>query len=297
MNIESWATQLIMELDEDSFVQHNQPTIFAQEKTTQLPTAIAETYYRSKAFVGSTGINPLIMAADPLLTFTTQLRKISIPPDLISLQSHLCHEIRAFENKIQTSGYHVQITLAARYIICALIDELILHSSWGQEWGPHTLLNYFHREQEETEIDTDRFFIILERSQNDVATHIDLLELIYISLRFGYEGQYRQIKRGHLILANLTDNLYQSIRQQRSEFSKSLLVSLGSSSYFYPRKTLFRHLLPPAWLIGVLTAMTFVISVGSMHVKLKKFSAPLHQLIATFVQDNINTEQSSVSTQ
>lgn len=292
MNIESWATQLIMELDEDDHVRP-QPTILAQQKNYQLPTAIAETYYRSKAFVGSTGINPLIIAADPLLTFTTQLRKISIPPDLSSLQGHLCHEIHAFENKAQNSGYHVQIILAARLVLCALIDELITFSSWGQEWENYSLLTYFHRSQDSDM--KDRFFVILERSQNDFATHIDLLELIYICLRFGYEGQYRDIERGHLILNNLADNLYQSIRQQRSEFSKSLLITLGSSNYYYPRKTIFRHLLPPPWLVVLLTTLVFIFGIGTLHVKLKKFSAPLHQLIGVLTQENNLPDQSPLT--
>lgn len=285
MNIESWATQLIMDVDDDVLViQHPEPSIQDQDNETHLPATIAPSYYRSKAFAASTGINQLITAADPLLTLATQLQKISMPADLNSLQSHLCHEMRAFENRAQNSGYHVQIIVAARYALCALIDELILHCSWGKEWLNYKLVDYFHRDQEN--IEKDRFFIILERSRNDVATHIDLLELIYLCLRFGYEGEYRLIERGHLTLTHLVDNLYQDIRQQRCEFSKSLLISLGNISYHHPRKGIFRHLLPPIWTIAALLALSFTITVTSLHMQLKKISTPLDQLLTSFVEES-----------
>lgn len=299
MNIESWATHL-MELEENDLItEYKDPSLSASIDTLLLPVTVSSSYYRSKAFTTTTGINQLICAADPLLMFISRIHKIAFSPDPALLQKHLCHEIKAFENKAQTLGYHTQIILAARYILCALIDEIILASNFGHEWPKHALINYFHRDHQEISVEADRFFLILERSLHDPAVHLDLLELLYLCLKFGYEGKYRLIERSHFELRSITDNLYQCIRQQRNDFSKSLLISLDSVFLHSRKKSFLAHLLPPVWSILVFTGLFSVTTFVFFQFQLTKISTPIEQLLTSLKsqESTMNDPQFTASIQ
>jgi len=234
------------------------------------------TYYRSKAFTSTIGINNLINAADPLITLITKLRRISLPPDIALLHQNLCHEIKAFENKAQTLGYRSPLIIAARYVICALLDELIAITLWpSSDHKKYNLVETFHKELWEE----DRFFLILERSLQDPAGHIDLLVLIYLCLRLGYEGKYRGMERGHLELRNIIDHLYSVIAYHRDEFSRGLLISLDNPSYTSMKKKIYFHLLPPAWVISAFMILALLFIFTFFYLRLVENASPIVQLL------------------
>lgn len=192
-------------------------------------------YYRSQLFHFDSGVNPLISAADPVLTVATKLMANHHTPDTDNLHADLIHEMNAFESNANNHQYPPQIILAARYILCTFIDETITNSHWGKkiDWQSQSLLQRFHQEAS----GRVRFFVILERSSEDVHSNIDLLELIYLCLRLGYEGKYQQREKGLEDLIKVTDNLYGLIREHRGNFSKKLLIEdKGSTSFTYHDK-------------------------------------------------------------
>ena len=162
----------------------------------------ATSYYRSKLFTTFHSINPLIA------------------PPYSTLHKNLVHEMKAFECQTQNHGYRANTILAARYVLCALADELILNTQTDDklEWKKQTLLQTFQCESS----GSDRFFLILERSREDPLLYIDLLELIYVCLRFDFKGKFRDKLKGHEELQCLTDNLYHCIREQRGDISNAL---------------------------------------------------------------------------
>ena len=180
----------------------------------------ASSYYRSQLFTTFHSINPLIAAASPLLAMITKLSKQTSSIQYTTLHKNLVHEMKAFECQTQNHGYRANTILAARYILCAWVDEIILNTQEGAAASlqKQSLLQTFQRES----YGSDRFFLILERSCEDPVLHIDLLELIYLCLRFGFQGKFRNQAHGHEDLNTITDTLYHCIREQRGEISKAL---------------------------------------------------------------------------
>ena len=84
-------------------------------------------------------------------------------------------EIRRFEESARAAGVSNEMTLAARYALCAALDEAVLSTPWGAhtEWSQQTLLVTLHREAWGGE----KFFEMLSRISQDPGRHIDLMEL------------------------------------------------------------------------------------------------------------------------
>ena len=227
-------------------------------------SGIHSAYYRSKLFSIDTHINPLVSAASPLLAIASALKDSLSPQDLQRLYQDLCHEIKAFENKAQAHNYRSPIILAARYALCALLDEIILTTAWGSKsiWRTQNLLNTFQREAWGGE----RFFVILERSSEDPVIHIDLLELMYICLNMGYEGKYQHLERGYQQLTEIIDTLYEVIQQQRGEFSQKLFLQHPvatleqATSKRWSISTWLTILMTPLLLLIIYCGLNFLIS-------------------------------------
>lgn len=237
----------------------------------------------SSAFEVELAINPLVSAAAPLLTLATQLREQRQPPELIILHSALCHEIKVFENKTRAAGYRSPIILAGRYFLCAFIDEIILNTSWGNNsrWQEQNLLQTFQRESDE------RFFLILERSCEEAKLHIDLLELGYLCLSFGYEGKYRKKANGQHELNLVLDKIYQLIREERGEFSKQLFIS---SLHKEPIKKSYKSL--PS--IGLILSITILALLGiylPYHIKLNHLITPMETSLQAMVPNDLRLSE------
>lgn len=277
MNIENWANSII-EL-EDNYSHSDEPiSEHSMPFNSSALVSTMPTYYRSRAFSSHIGINNLINACDPIITLVTKLRRITIPPDTEMLYQNLCHEIKAFENKAQTLGYRSQLILASRYVICMLLDELITLTLWPDpESKKFSFTETFHKNMGEG----DTFFKILDRSLLDPAGHIDLLELIYISLRLGFEGKYRGVERGHLELRNITDHLYNVINQYRDEFSRTLHIAVEQPTYFRMQKKNYFHLLPPAWMISTVMILSLLTIFIFLYLKMIEIATPVNEFINT----------------
>src|SRR5262245_57651113 len=94
------------------------------------------------------GLNPLVKAASPLLLLAAQLRNTLSAPDVGDLRRHALEEIRRFEERSRAAGVSAEVTRAARYALCASLDEAVLSTPWGaqSEWAQQTLLVALHRE-------------------------------------------------------------------------------------------------------------------------------------------------------
>ena len=133
-------------------------------------------------------LNPLIIASTILLTLLIYIRNSKEKPDITVLQKKLIIEIEAFEHQLTAFKLHKKIILAARYCICAAIDEAALNTNWGatSSWAQQTLLNNFHQETWGGE----RFYLILETLVKLPNKHRDILEFIYLLLSLGFEGKF-----------------------------------------------------------------------------------------------------------
>ena len=165
--------------------------------------------------------------------------------------------MRRFEERAHASGIRNEIVLAARYALCAGLDEAVLSTPWGNqsEWAQHPLLVALHREAWGGE----KFFEMLDRISVDPARHIDLMELQYLVLALGFTGKYQMLERGHEQLADLQQSLYRKIRAERGPAAKEL--SLQWRGLEDRRNRLIRYV--PWWVVGVaaltILAVTFVV--------------------------------------
>ena len=138
------------------------------------------------------GLNPLVRAANPLLDLVVPLRSLTTMPDMECLRQRLIQAVQAFETQARASQVDVETVAAARYALCTLVDETIASTPWGAGvWGSRSLLVTFHNEAWGGE----KFFMILQRLSQDLRTHIDVLELMYLCMALGLEGRYRVLDR------------------------------------------------------------------------------------------------------
>jgi type VI secretion system protein ImpK len=165
------------------------------------------------------GANPLIAAAAPLLVAATRIGR-GRAPDPEQLRRSMVEAVREFESRAVATGLATRSLRAARYALCATIDDLVLSTPWGSSssWVTRSLTSSFHNEVTGGE----RFFSILEQMQQDPGRHAEVIELMYLCASLGFEGRYRVLGRGVAALTELRDGLYRGIRQRRGEFEREL---------------------------------------------------------------------------
>jgi type VI secretion system protein ImpK len=197
----------------------------------------------ARAFLGI-GLNPLVQAASPLLLLTAPVRGSVTPVDIPSLRQHALEEIGRFEEQARASGVPSEVVLAARYALCAGLDEAVLSTPWGHqsEWAQHPLLVVLHREAWGGE----KFFEMLDRISQDPSRYIDLMELQYLCLAFGFAGKYQVQERGHERLLGVQQDLYRKIHAHRGP--ADLDLSLRWRGLEDRRNPLIRYV--PWWVVG-----------------------------------------------
>lgn len=227
----------------------------------------------ARAFLGL-GLNPLVQAASPLLLRMGQMRTAPGSIDVPSLRRAALDEIRRFEERARAAGVRNEIVLAARYVLCAGLDEAVLSTPSGaqSEWAQHPLLVALHREAWGGE----KFFEMLDRIVVDPARHIDLIELQYLILALGFTGKYQMMDRGHEQLADLQHNLHRTIQNQRGIAPPEL--SLQWRGLEDQRSRLIRYV--PWWVVVAAALAILGVTFAIYYTKLANQASPLHERLA-----------------
>lgn len=225
------------------------------------------------AFLGG-GMNPLVQAASPLLLLSVQLRHSATPPDAARLREQTVSQVRKFEAHAQQANVPQQTVMAARYVLCAMLDEAVLNSPWGEQsgWAQQTLLVVFHGES----YGGAKFFQILERLSADFSKHLDLIELMYICLALGFGGRYLIESGGRAKLADIQEDLYRRIRAQRAPAAQELAPHWRGIQD--KRNPLIRYV--PLWVIVAAAACVLLGSFVYFHTRLNTLSAPVSAQLA-----------------
>ncbi|HEU4926668.1 MAG TPA: type IVB secretion system protein IcmH/DotU [Vicinamibacterales bacterium] len=227
----------------------------------------------ARAFLGL-GLNPLVQAASPILLLIGGLRSSTSSTDVSGLRRHALDEIRRFEENAQRAGVRNEIVLAARYALCAGLDESVLSTPWGaqSEWAQHPLLVALHREAWGGE----KFFEMLDRISVDPARHIDLMELQYLILALGFTGKYQMLERGHEQLADLQQALYRKIRAERGHPPSELALQWRGLED--QRNRLIRYV--PWWVVAVAALTILAVTFGMFYTWLAQLADPIHAKLA-----------------
>ncbi len=198
--------------------------------------------------VPAVGVSPLLAAAAPVLAAAIRISSDrGRPPDLERLRRGMAEAVRDFEKQALATGLDTRSLRAARYALCATIDDLVLSTPWGSTstWAAQSLTSIFHNEVTGGE----RFFDILQQMEKDLGRHSEVVELMYLCASLGFEGRYRVMPRGIAALSELRESVYRTIRQRRGDFEREL------SPHWKGLQTGYTPLLQrvPLWMLGVAT--------------------------------------------
>ena len=167
-----------------------------------------------------TGMNRLNACAAPLFSLISRIRNRAQHMDADKLRQSVVSEVRAFENRALQAGIPAQTVKAARYSLCATLDDVVLNTPWGGQssWGLQSMVGTFHRET----VGGDRFYDLLARLEKEPANNIDLLEFMYMCMSLGFEGRLRVEQGGPDKHMRIRAGLASVIRAQRGAMERDL---------------------------------------------------------------------------
>jgi type VI secretion system protein ImpK len=235
----------------------------------------------ARALIGI-GLNPLVRAATPLLLMTAQIRESMASVDAAGLRRSALDEIHQFEEQARVSRVPNEMVLAARYVLCAALDEAVLSTPWGNqsEWAQHPLLVALHREAWGGE----KFFDMLDRTSKDPSKFIDLMELQYLALAFGFAGKYQVQERGQDKLLEIQQTLYRRIRELRGSSPSGL--SLRWRGLEDRRNPILQYL--PWWVVTAAALPILAIAFTAYYASLAGAAAPVQADLARIGLDDFS---------
>lgn len=218
--------------------------------------------------------NAIIQAAAPLLTLGARLATSVQQANIGTLRQQAVQEIRAFEDRLRSSGVPPEDGVVARYILCTFVDSAVLNTPWGAQgdWAGQSLLVMFHKEVGGGE----KFFEILERLRGNPSRYIDLIEVGFVCLALGYEGKYRQDPSGQARLGELQHDLYRLIREQRQIRDEEL--SPHWKGIENRRNPIVRYV--PWWMVAAVGLMILTGAFIFLHERLRAQAEPVKAALA-----------------
>ncbi|HJZ70208.1 MAG TPA: type IVB secretion system protein IcmH/DotU [Vicinamibacterales bacterium] len=236
----------------------------------------------ARALIGI-GLNPLVRAATPLLLMAAQIRGSMQTVDVAGLRRSALDEIHQFEDQARAGRVPNEVVLAARYVLCAAVDEAVLSTPWGNqsEWAQHPLLVALHRETWGGE----KFFDMLDRTSKDPSKFIDLMELQYLALAFGFAGKYEVQERGQDKLLEIQQRLYRQIRERRGASPAGL--SLRWRGLEDRRNPILHYL--PWWVVSAAALPILAIAFTAWYASLAGAAAPIQSDLARIGLEDFST--------
>ncbi|MDE1993345.1 MAG: type IVB secretion system protein IcmH/DotU [Rhizobiaceae bacterium] len=197
--------------------EEDAPTVVMQRQNApsgEAPATSTSSLQSAAAVVQQLDATPerkLVRAAAPLLLIAAQLRNSVDRADVAALRRQVAEEMDRFQQTAQKSGNEAGDIIAARYVLCSMLDETVLMTPWGSrsEWSANSLLNQYHNETWGGE----KVFTILDRVKDNGEKKLPLLLLIHACLMLGVEGRSRVLERGRDLLEELRNDLSRTIRR------------------------------------------------------------------------------------
>src|SRR5262249_1363259 len=223
----------------------------------------------------TSGLNPLVAAANPLLNIIPQLRASAQHPNPSGLRDRLAQGVREFEAHARAAGVPMEKIIAARYALCTLIDETAASTPWGASgaWAQHGLLALFHGETEGGE----KFFQVLARLAENPQANVDVLELMYVCLQLGFEGRYRIVDGGQRQPEEIRGRVLAIVRKERGEYERDLSPNWRG----VPAVAQARLGWVPLWVVVAVAALLLVVIYVGFKLSLSSESDKLASQIAS----------------
>lgn len=199
-------------------------------------------------------LNPLVQAAAPLLTAAPRLRAMVRHPNPQALRVSLGESVKRFEAAARAQNLPNDQIVAARYVLCTLLDEAASSTPWGGSgaWSAQSLLVQFHNEGWGGE----KVFQLLTRLAQQPDQHRNLLELVWVALSLGFEGRYKVVDNGRAQLDSVRERLAQMLRQQTGGTAEKTLSTQWQGVAAAPKR--LRDGVP-MWVVAVAAAVLLMI--------------------------------------
>jgi type VI secretion system protein ImpK len=220
-------------------------------------------------------LNPLVATAAPMLIAAPRIRTTARHPNPAALKDALAEGIRKFEAQARAEGLPNEQVIAARYILCTLLDEMAASTPWGSGgiWSAQSLLVQFHNETWGGE----KVFQLMSRLAENVDANRNLLELLYVALSFGFEGRYRVIENGRAQLDGVRERLAQLLKQSRGTYDPALSPRWQGEP---ARQARLRDAVP-LWVIASATAVVLALVFVGLRWRLGSAADPVFQALAS----------------
>ena len=181
--------------------------------------------------------------------------------------------VKAFDEKAYALGLDARKVKTANYLICALIDDIVLNTPWGAHgpWPAQTLCGTLHQDVAYG----DRVFDLLQELRRRLEQERDLLQLIHLCLLLGFEGKYRRDAGGRALVADITDDLGRLLGCAKP---KTEPLSPDWQGVVEPYQPLNERL--PFWVAAVATSAVLLLIYAGFALHLSSLSEPLKVLIA-----------------
>lgn len=218
------------------------------------------------------GAGRLVRLAWPLLNLNARIVAGSHPLDTMRLREGAASLVRDFERAALADGVNARDTAAARYVLCAALDEAVLTAPWGLAggWSTRSLLSQFHDETWGGE----KVFTLIDRALRDPIAWRDLLELCQTVLLLGFQGRHRLEREGAAATEKLRTRLRQALASG-AEAPPPLPLPQPAQAASRP---LFRYI--PVWAVAAAAALVAAIAYGWLDLRLITGAAEVASAIA-----------------
>lgn len=195
----------------------NDHTVVTPRKKGGAKTPVVLSSVKSYPRLGS---SELVAAASELLAIPSQLRQVTGNIDINQLHSFVKQQVQAFENKALSVCDDSQIRVDSSYVLCALIDEAVLNTPWGEHssWSQSPMLSIFHHET----YGGERVYDILAHALQTPNRYEDILELVYLALSLGFMGKLRVDPQGPIKIEQSRSQIYEVLNRSRNELELKL---------------------------------------------------------------------------
>lgn len=195
------------------------------------------------------GKNILVDASATLLSLVPQLRSMEGNIDVASLHQQVMQQIQSFSRTIEKNNIEPDVAKKSRYVLCALVDETVLNTAWGEHsiWSQKSLLSVFHHET----YGGEKFFNIVDEALNASRKDYQLLELLYLCLSLGFMGKLRIDPQGSVKCEKVRSDVYHVLHNGLDNYKNELSINVATANTIRQRL----HSLLPVWVYTVLLAL------------------------------------------
>lgn len=226
-------------------------------------------------------LNPLVTAANTLLGLLSSLRSVRQAPNIPNLRASLTQAVQRFEADAQKIGLPNGHVVAARYMLCTALDEVVANTPWGAQaaWNKQSLLVQFHNETWGGE----KVFQLLAKLSQDAVGNRNLLELMYCVIALGFEGRYRVIDNGRAQLDTVRQRLSEIVRKDRTPIEPDLSPHWRGQDMAKSRLTDGL----PIWIVGAILALALALIYLAFRMSLNYRSDTTFAAVSTLRVPNV----------